>query len=91
MRWDRLGRIVMLCVLGALLYLYASAGVSLFSTWRAAKHDSGQIATLEREHVTLERENAALKAPGTLGEEARRLEMVAPGEQAYVITGLPSN
>ncbi len=30
-RWDRLGRMAMLCVLGALLYLYLSAGISLLS------------------------------------------------------------
>ena len=35
-RWDRLGRIAMLCVLGALLYLYLSAGISLLSTWKEA-------------------------------------------------------
>jgi cell division protein FtsB len=90
-RWDRLGRIAMLCVLGALLYLYASAGISLLSTWKEAGRDSAQVAALEREHVVLEAQHAALMSPGTLVEEARRLGMVRPGEQAYVISGLPAN
>jgi cell division protein FtsB len=90
-RWDRLGRIAMLCVLGALLYLYASAGVSLLSTWKEARQDSAQVATLEHQHVVLEAQHAALTSPGTLVEEARKLGMMRPGEHTYVISGLPAN
>jgi cell division protein FtsB len=90
-RWDRLARIAMLCVLGALLYLYASAGISLLSTWKQARGDSAQVAALERQHAALEAQHAALMGPGTLVEEARRLGLVRPGEQAYGISGLPSN
>jgi cell division protein FtsB len=86
-----LARIALLCVLGALLYLYASAGASLFSTWKEARQDSAQIATLERAHVALEAQHAALTSPGTLVEEARRLGMMRAGEQTYVISGLPDN
>ncbi|HEY3758240.1 MAG TPA: hypothetical protein VGL37_00635 [Solirubrobacteraceae bacterium] len=91
LRWDRLGRIAMLCVLAALLYLYASAGLSLLSTWKEAGHDSAQVATLERQHAALVAQHAALTSPGTLIEEARRLGMVRPGEHAYVVSGLPAN
>jgi cell division protein FtsB len=90
-RWDRVGAIAMLCVLGALLYLYASAGVSVLSAWKEAHSDSSQVAALERQHVALEAQRAALNAPGTLVKEARHLGMMRPGEQTYVITGLPSN
>jgi hypothetical protein len=90
-RWDRLGRIAMLCVLGALLYLYLSAGISLLSTWKEARGDSAQVASLESQHAILEAQHAALKSPGTLVEEARRLGMMRPGEQTYVISHLPSN
>jgi hypothetical protein len=81
----------MLCVLGALLYLYASAGLSLLSTWREARQDSALVSTLERQHGVLETQHAALTSPGTLVEEARRLGMMRPGEQTYVISGLPPN
>jgi cell division protein FtsB len=90
-QWNRLGRVALLCVLGALLYLYASAGVSLVSTFKEARQDAAQVATLQRQHRTLQAQHAALTSPGTLVEEARRLGMVRPGEQPYVISGLPSN
>jgi len=81
----------MLCVLAALLYLYLSAGVSLFSTWKEARDDSAQLAALERQHTALEAQHTSLARPATLVQEARRLGMIRPGEQTYVITGLPSN
>jgi hypothetical protein len=81
----------LLCVLGVLLYLYVSAGVSLLSTWREAKRDSAQLGVLELQHSVLEAQHAALARPGTLVTEARRLGMMRPGEQTYVISGLPSN
>jgi cell division protein FtsB len=90
-RWDRLGRMAMLCVLGALLYLYVSAGVSLVSTWKQARGASSQLAVLEHQHAALEAQRASLTNPATLIPQARRLGMVRPGEQTYVITGLPSN
>jgi cell division protein FtsB len=79
----------MLCVLGALLYLYVSAGVSLLSTWKEARGDSAQVSALERQHAALAAQRAALNGAGTLAKEARRLGMMRPGEQTYVITGLP--
>ncbi|MCW3018392.1 MAG: Septum formation initiator [Solirubrobacterales bacterium] len=90
-RWDRLGRVAMLCVLVALVYLYVSAGVHMLSTWHQARRDSAVVATMEREHRSLTGQRAALTAPGTLETEARQLGMMKPGEQPYVVTGLPNN
>jgi cell division protein FtsB len=90
-RWDRLGRLALLCVMGALLYLYFSAGISVLSAWKEARSDSAQVSALERQHRTLEAQHAGLTNPGTLLEEARRLGMMRPGEQTYMITGLPNN
>jgi cell division protein FtsB len=81
----------MLCVLGALLYLYLSAGVSVLSTWNEARGDSAQVAALERQHAVLEAQRDALTNPETLVQDARRFGMTRPGEQTYLITGLPSN
>jgi len=81
----------MLCVLGALMYLYASAGLSLLSTWKEAHRDSAQVATLQRQHMALEAQHAVLMSPGTLVEEARKLGMMRPGEHTYVLSGLPDN
>ncbi len=90
-RWDRLSRLALVCVLGALLYLYASAGLSLLSTWKEARGDAAQVAALQGHHAALEAQRTALESPQTLVRDARRLGMVRPGEQTYVITGLPSN
>lgn len=90
-RWDRLGRLAMLCVLVALVYLYISAGVHMLSTWHQSHRDSAAVATMEREHRSLLDQRAALTAPGTLETEARQLGMMKPGEQPYVVTGLPNN
>jgi len=90
-RWDRLGRVAMLCVLIALVYLYASAGVHMLSTWRQARRDNATVASLEHEHTLLVHQRKALTAAGTLETEARQLGMMKSGEQPYVISGLPGN
>jgi cell division protein FtsB len=81
----------MLCVLCAILYLYVSAGLSLLSSWRESKRDTAQVVALERQNRLLERQRATLASPATLQTEARRLGMIRPGEQAYVVSGLPPN
>ncbi len=90
-RWDRLGRAAMLCVIAALVYLYLSAGTHMFSTWRQSHHDSAAVAVLEREHTQLTRQHQQLEQPGTLEAAARQLGMMKKNEQPYVITGLPNN
>ena len=90
-RWDRVGRLAMLCVLGALLYLYLSAGVRMFSTWRQARSDSAAVMALEREHRLLLRQHEALGSRATLEAEARKLGMVKSGERQYIVSGLPDN
>jgi cell division protein FtsB len=90
-RWDRLGRIALLFVLAALLYLYLSAGVHMFSTWSQERRDNAAVAALKREHARLARQHEALGRQATLEAEARQLGMIKPGEQPYVITGLPNN
>jgi hypothetical protein len=90
-RWDRLGRAAMLCVMAALVYLYLSAGVHMFSTWRQSHRDSAAVASLEREHTRLQRQHEHLIEPGTLEAAARQLGMMRKNEQPYVITGLPKD
>jgi hypothetical protein len=81
----------MRCVMVALAYLYLSAGVHFFSTWRTARHNSAQVTAMEHENQRLERRHADLGMRGTLEAEARRLGMMKRGEQAYVVSGLPNN
>jgi hypothetical protein len=90
-RWDRLGRIAMLAVMVAIVYLYLSAGVRLFSVWGESKRDDAQASVLERQHKTLQQQHALLSSPGTVQTQARRLDMIRQGEQAYIVSGLPGN
>ena len=46
---------------------------------------------LERQNRLLQHQHAALASPGTVQAEARRLGMVRRDEQAYIVSGLPSN
>jgi hypothetical protein len=81
----------MLCVLGALLYLYISAGARYLSTWREARHRSAAVSSLEKANARLRAQRIALGKPATVQAEARRLGMVRAGERAYIVTGLPAN
>jgi hypothetical protein len=90
-RWDRLGRMAMVGVLVALVYLYASAGVHMLSTWHESRHDEATVAALEREHRQLIHQREELTAPGTLETEARQLGMMKSGEQPYVVSRLPGD
>ena len=90
-RWDRLGRIAMLLVLTALVFLYLSAGAHLLSSWKQSRRDNATVATMEREHRALLREHNALGSQSNLEIQARQLDMVRPGERTYVVTNLPRN
>lgn len=81
----------MLGVMVAIVYLYLSAGVRLFSAWGESKRDSAQVRVLEAQNETLQQQHALLASPGTVQAEARRLGMIHPGEQPYVVSGLPAN
>ena len=90
-RWDRLGRLALLCVLVALLYLYLSAGIHMLSKWFQDRRATAAVTALRHEHALLARQHEALGRPATLEAEARQLGMIKPGEQPYIATGLPNN
>ncbi|MGN6371486.1 MAG: hypothetical protein ACTHM1_00615 [Solirubrobacteraceae bacterium] len=90
-RWDRVGRIAMLCVLAAIAYLYLNGALSLMSAWKESRRDSAQVLRLERQGRVLMRQHAALVAQGSVQAQARKLGMIRPGELTFVVSGLPSN
>lgn len=81
----------MLFVLAALLYLYISAGMHMYSTYGQSRHDRATVASLEREHAALARQHEALGRQGTVEDEARLLGMKRANERQYEISGLPAN
>jgi cell division protein FtsB len=88
-RWDRVGRVALLLLLGVVLLLYVNPALNYIETWQAANAKRSQLDRLQTENKQLRARRAALKRPATLEKEARKLGMVRPGERAYVIRGLP--
>jgi cell division protein FtsB len=88
-RWDRVGRVALLCVLALVLFLYVGPTRSWISTYGEAKRKRAEVAQLKDRNAELRARKAYLKRPSSLEREARRLGMVKAGERAYVIEGLP--
>jgi cell division protein FtsB len=90
-RWDRVGRVGLLIVLGVVVILYFEHTLSYISTRQEASRESGIVHTLVRDNAALMRQQKSLTDPATIQKDARALGMVQPGERPYVITGLPNN
>ena len=88
-RWDRVGRIALLTTLVVILLLYLSPAKHWIQQSRTAGAQQDELGELAEENKELKRRVRALRDPGTLEREARRLGMVRQGERAYVIENLP--
>jgi cell division protein FtsB len=88
-RWDRVGRCALLTTLVAILLLYISPAKHWIQQSRTAGAQQEELRQLTDENRELERKVRALRDPGALEREARRLGMVRQGERAYVIENLP--
>ena len=88
-RWDRVGRWALLCVLVGLAFLYVNPISSYFAAraQSAARHAEVRELVKERDHLLARRR--ALQRPSVLELEARRLGYVKPGERSYVVRDLP--
>jgi cell division protein FtsB len=80
---------VLVLVLFAVLALYLNPVVNLVDDWRDSKAEQERFAELQREHDRLTKRAAAIRDADVAEQQARRQGMVGPGEQAYVIRGLP--
>ena len=87
-RWDRLGRIVLVLVLFGVMVSYLNPLVNLLQAWQGSKSSDAQLAQLKREKVDLTERLRDVSSPAALEREARRLGMVQPGEHAYIVHGL---
>jgi cell division protein FtsB len=88
-RWDRISRVGLLVVLVVILGLYVGPARSYFATRTQAAEKHHAVQQLKRENARLKARANALRDPGALEREARRMGMVRPGERAYSVTGLP--
>ena len=88
-RWDRVGRVALLLLLGVVLLLYVNPAINYVKTWQTANAKRDDVNRLQAQNKRLRARKAAMKQPATLEHEARALGMVRPGERAYVVRGLP--
>jgi cell division protein FtsB len=88
-RWDRVGRLALLGTLFVILMLYISPAKHWWEQSRTANAQEQELQELSEENRGLKKRVRALRDPGALEREARRLGMVRQGERAYVIEGLP--
>ena len=88
-RWDRIGRIALLCVLAFVLYLYIGPTRSWLATYKEAGKRRAEVAQLKATNKRLKARRDELRRPATLEREARRLGMVRGGEKAFVVQDLP--
>src|SRR3954469_14002783 len=88
-RWDRMGRVALLCVLVGLAFLYIKPLSSYLAARGQAHAREADDRALEGEREQLLGRGRALKRPAVLEREARRLGYVRPGERSYIGRDLP--
>jgi cell division protein FtsB len=84
-RWDRLGRVALLGLLGVILLMYVSPAKHWWEQSRTAASQAEELRQLEAENAQLAERTRELRDPAVLEMEARKLGMVKVGERAYVI------
>ena len=87
-RWDRIGRLALLCTLTVIVLLYISPAAHWLEQSRTSSRQQEELGQLEKETRKLKRRVGELRSPGALEREARRLGMVRGGERAFVIENL---
>ena len=87
-RWDRFGRVCLVLVLFAVLISYIGPTLHVVSSWRESKAAQSRLAELRVENERLTKQAQQLDEPAATLAEARKLGLVAPGEQAYVVKDL---
>ena len=88
-RWDRVGRVALLATLIVIVFSYLSPARHWIQQSGTAGRQKQELTELKTQRVELTRRLRALRDPGALEREARRLGMVRVGERAYVVSGLP--
>jgi cell division protein FtsB len=84
-RWDRVGRLALLAMLGMIVLLYVSPVKHWFQQSSTKQHQQQRLDALKQENARLEGRLRYLKRPDSIDREARRLGMVKHGERAFVV------
>ena len=88
-RWDRLGRVALLATLIVIVLSYLSPARQWIRQSGTAGRQKEELGELAAQRKKLDQRLRALRDPGALEREARRLGMVRVGERSYVIENLP--
>ena len=88
-RWDRVGRVALIGTFVVILLLYISPAKHWWQQSRTSSAQEQELRELTEEHQRLKKRVRALRDPGALERQARRLGMVRQGERSYVIENLP--
>jgi cell division protein FtsB len=89
-RWDKVGRVLLLVVLAVVMGLYLQQGLALLSVHGQADQQRAIVEGLISQNKQLERKQTQLNDPATIRSDARALGMVMPGERPYAVSGLPA-
>ena len=79
----------LLTTLVVIVLSYLSPATQWLRQSGTAKHQKQELGELTSENRKLKQRLRALRDPGALEREARRLGMVRVGERSYVIENLP--
>jgi cell division protein FtsB len=90
-RWERVGRVLLVIVLAVVAGLYVQQGLAYLSARSQADAQNAIASRLARQNALLAREARSLNNAATIEKDARALGMVRPGERPYVLTRLPSH
>ena len=89
-RWDRVGRIALLLMLGVVVGLYVQHTLSYLAVRAEANRQRAIVANLRRDNAQLTQEQRSLMNPATIVRDARALGMVRLGEHPYAMTRSPA-
>jgi cell division protein FtsB len=84
-RWERVGRLALLGVLGIIVLLYIPPVTHWFQQSGTAERSAQQLRELEAERARLKSRLRELSGPGAVEREARKLGMTKRDERPYVI------
>ena len=84
-RWDRVGRVALVAMLGVIVLLYISPLKHWIQQSSTQEHQQQRLDELQQENQRLEGRLRYLKRPDAIDREARRLGMVKRGERAFVV------
>jgi Septum formation initiator len=84
-RWERVGRLALLGVLGIIVLLYIPPVTHWFQQRGTAARSEQQLRELEVERARLQTRLRELSGPGAIEREARKLGMARRDERPYVV------